>query len=215
MLGLSGSSQTTSNLLRTKQCVLNLPSDDMIDEVNALARTTGCPGLMAATPEDGGLYFKRMNGYSYVSDKFSHARLTPLKSDKVRAARIAECPAQMEAELEGFYEMKKDMNQKDMSGKKRLMALEVKVLRTHVHGDIMMEGYPNRIDPDKWRPMIMSFQELYGLDRKLDDSILAQIPEESYRIMSNPAEVEKITEKQNETEMDTLEKAQEVEVISA
>ena len=41
MLGLENNSQTTINLLRTGQCVLNLPSDDMIRPVNALARTTG------------------------------------------------------------------------------------------------------------------------------------------------------------------------------
>ena len=26
-----------------------------------------------------------------------------------------------------------------------------------------MDGWPNRIDPDKWRPLIMSFQKFYGL----------------------------------------------------
>ena len=41
MLGLENNSQTTINLQRTGQCVLNLPSDDMLGPVNALARTTG------------------------------------------------------------------------------------------------------------------------------------------------------------------------------
>ena len=41
MLGLEHDSQTTINLRRTGQCVLNLPSDDMVGAVNALARTTG------------------------------------------------------------------------------------------------------------------------------------------------------------------------------
>ena len=40
MLGLEANSQTTINLLREKQCVLNMPSDDMIPKVNAMARTT-------------------------------------------------------------------------------------------------------------------------------------------------------------------------------
>ncbi len=35
MLGLGACSQTTVNLLREKECVLNLPSDDMIPQVNA------------------------------------------------------------------------------------------------------------------------------------------------------------------------------------
>jgi hypothetical protein len=41
MLGLGAISQTTINLLRTKQCVLNLASDNMSDAINALALTTG------------------------------------------------------------------------------------------------------------------------------------------------------------------------------
>ena len=34
MLGLSARSKTTQNLIRTGQCVLNLPSDDLAAEVN-------------------------------------------------------------------------------------------------------------------------------------------------------------------------------------
>lgn len=185
MLGLGAISQTTINLLRTKQCVLNLASDSMADAVNALARTTGSAEILTAQPDEGYRYFKRMNGYVYVHDKFGHAKLTPLKSELVRPARIMECPAQMEAELVGVYEMMQD------SDAKGFIALEVKVLRTHVHEDIGMEGWKNRIDPNKWRPMIMSFQELYGLkDGKVEESKLAKIGEEEYRAFSNAADVE-------------------------
>jgi flavin reductase (DIM6/NTAB) family NADH-FMN oxidoreductase RutF len=186
MLGLGGISQTTINLLRTKQCVLNLPSDDMSDAVNALARTTGSKDILTAQPDEGYKYFKRMNGYEYVDDKFGRAGLTPVKSDAVGPARIAECPAQMEAELVGVYEMARDADTKGF------LTLEVKVIRTHVHKDIRMEGWKNRIDPDKWRPMIMSFQELYGLKGKLvGESVLARIGEEEYRGFSNSIDIEK------------------------
>jgi len=187
MLGLGAISQTTINLLRTKQCVLNLASDSMVEAVNALARTTGSEEILSAMPGEGYKYFKKMNGYAYVPDKFGHAKLTPLKSDLIRPARIMECPAQMEAELVGVYEMMPDVDTKGF------IALEVKVLRTHVHEDIRMEGQENRIDPDKWRPMIMSFQELYGLKgKKIDESVLAKIREEEYRGFSNAAEVEAV-----------------------
>ena len=39
----------------------------------------------------------------------------------------------------------------------------------------------NRIDPDRWRPLLMSFQELYGLGGRLRESRLASIPEDLYR----------------------------------
>jgi flavin reductase (DIM6/NTAB) family NADH-FMN oxidoreductase RutF len=183
MLGLGTISQTTINLIRTRQCVLNLPSDSLKDAVNALARTTGAADISSAEPDSGYKYFKRMNGYKYVQDKFGHASLTPQLSDCVRPARIAECPAQMEAELVGVYEMFQDVD------KKGFIALEVKVLRTHVDESIKMAGHKNRIDPDQWHPMIMSFQELYGLNpRKISSSVLAEIQEEEYRGFSNPAE---------------------------
>ena len=45
-----------------------------------------------------------------------------------------------------------------------------------------MDGHPNRIDPDKWRPLIMSFQEFYGLaPGKVHESTLGQIAEVLYR----------------------------------
>ncbi|RWA06167.1 hypothetical protein EKO27_g8930, partial [Xylaria grammica] len=54
-----------------------------------------------------------------------------------------------------------------------------------------MEGYPNRVDPDKWRPLIMSFQQLYGLgDGKVAASALGQIDEEKYRALTKSDVIE-------------------------
>ena len=45
-----------------------------------------------------------------------------------------------------------------------------------------MDGDSNRVDPDKWRPLIMSFQRLYGLaSGQVAHSTLAQVPEKLYR----------------------------------
>jgi flavin reductase (DIM6/NTAB) family NADH-FMN oxidoreductase RutF len=41
VLGLATVSKTTQNLLRTGECVLNLPSDAMAAEGDRIARTTG------------------------------------------------------------------------------------------------------------------------------------------------------------------------------
>jgi flavin reductase (DIM6/NTAB) family NADH-FMN oxidoreductase RutF len=60
------------------------------------------------------------------------------------------------------------------------LALEVTVIRVHADEDILAE--PDRIDPDAWRPLIMSFQQFYGLSpARLQRSTLAQIPEALYR----------------------------------
>jgi hypothetical protein len=52
----------------------------------------------------------------------------------------------------------------------------------HIHPGIMMEGKINRVDPDKWKPLIMSFQRYYSLGDEVHDSTLAKIPEEKYRM---------------------------------
>jgi hypothetical protein len=66
MLGLDGISHTTVDLLRTKQYVLNLASNDMISAVNSLARTTGTADLASAEEDGGHKYFMKMNGYSRI-----------------------------------------------------------------------------------------------------------------------------------------------------
>jgi len=50
----------------------------------------------------------------------------------------------------------------------RTNIIEVRIQRVHVDETIVMEGEPNRIDPDKWRPLIMSFQQFYGLGSKVN-----------------------------------------------
>lgn len=169
MLGLAAASQTTINLLRTKQCVLNLPSSSMGDTINALACVTG-----TETVPPG----KAARGYCHVKDKLALANLTAQPSDLVRAPRVRECPVQMEAVLAESNILMKDVpDRKGMA-----LALEVKILRVYVEEELHLAGYENRIDADKWRPMIMSFQDLYGLAaEKAVESKLAKVPEESYR----------------------------------
>jgi flavin reductase (DIM6/NTAB) family NADH-FMN oxidoreductase RutF len=143
----------------------------MVECVNALARTTGTKDVPAS---------KAQRGYRYEKDKFGIAGLTPVASDLVQPPRIQECPVQMEAEVVDIHKLFKD-GQVELQG--CVMAIEVKILRTHVVDELRLPGYANRIDPDKWKPMIMSFQNLYGLkDGKLAESILAKIDEESYRV---------------------------------
>lgn len=150
MLGLDATSKTTQNLLRTKECVLNLASEDLLPAVNALADTTGSNPVSAS---------KASRNYKFVKDKWTRANLTSEASDFVQPARIAECPVQMECELLEVTNMRPDLP--DRTG--LILAIEVRVLRIHILDELRMEGYANRVDPDKWKPLIMNFQEFYGL----------------------------------------------------
>lgn len=141
----------------------------MAENINALARTTGT----FPVPE-----WKAGSGYRHVKDKWAVAKLTPQESDVVRPQRIRECPVQMEAEIVGTYGLMDDVEEH----RGAMMAIEVKILRVHVEDELRLEGYANRIDPDKWSPAIMCFQELYGMgEKKLVVSELAKIDEERYR----------------------------------
>jgi flavin reductase (DIM6/NTAB) family NADH-FMN oxidoreductase RutF len=162
MLGMGARSKTTQNLLRTRECVLNLPSADMAAAVDRLAMTTGSDPV----PER-----KHERGYRFVPDKFGRAGLSAVPSETVAPPRVGECPVSMEAVVEATHPV----------GDGGVLAFEVRVQRVYVREEIRMAGTSDRIDPDAWRPLIMSFQKLYGLGPQVHQSTLAQIPERWYR----------------------------------
>jgi flavin reductase (DIM6/NTAB) family NADH-FMN oxidoreductase RutF len=169
MLGLAAVSQTPKNMMRTKECVLNLASVDNVEAVNLLARTTGTDPV----PE-----VKVRRGYRYVREKFELAELTPVRSETVSAPRVLQCPVQMEARVEAVHGLADD----DPKQRGQRQVFEVRILRVHVDDSILLKGDSNRVDPDKWRPLIMSFQQFYGLESsQVHDSALAKIPEHVYR----------------------------------
>jgi flavin reductase (DIM6/NTAB) family NADH-FMN oxidoreductase RutF len=139
----------------------------MVGAVNRLARLTGSDPVPP---------HKVAMGYQHQKDKLGAAGLSATPSDLVSAQRIFECPVQLEAVLESTRPFG---NRPDKAC--TAVAFEVRIVRTHIDEGILMEGFENRIDPDKWRPLIMSFCEFYGLDRKVWRSTLAEIPEAAYR----------------------------------
>jgi len=171
VLGLSNSSKTSQNMRSTGECVLNLPSVHEVGAVDRLARLTG----FKVVPD-----FRKTMGYTFEPNKFEVAGLTPQPSQTVKPPRVMECPVQMEAIVSGRHDMMQDEPQ--MAG--ALSAFEVQITRVHLHPDILFEGNPNRVDPDKWQPLIMSFQKFYGITSgQVHESRLAEIPESSYAIL--------------------------------
>lgn len=168
MLGLVVFSKTTQNLLRNGECVLNLPSVNDVAAVNRLALTTGSDPV----PE-----FKASKGYRHEADKFGIAGLTPMAAETVAPPRVWECPVQLEARVAATHRVGED----NPAQRGFILCIETRIQRVHVEESIMMLGEENRIDPDKWRPLIMSFQQFYGLGTQLQDSTLGTIPESAYR----------------------------------
>ena len=168
LLGFGARSKTPANLLRTGECVLNLPSVGQAGAVDRLARTTGSNPVPP---------HKVAMGYRHEPDKLSAAGLTALPSEVVAPPRLAECPVQLEATLAGRHPIAAD----EPSRAGLLVALEVRIQRVHVDESLLMPGREDRVDPERWRPLIMSFQQFFGLGAPVHPSRLAQIPESAYR----------------------------------
>jgi flavin reductase (DIM6/NTAB) family NADH-FMN oxidoreductase RutF len=174
VLGFGARSKTPANILRTGECVLNLPSVDQVGAVDRLARLTGSNPVPP---------HKVAMGYRHEPDKLGAAGLTPMPSDVVAPPRLRECPVQLEATLEDAHPL---LARDEQRGGK-LVALELRIRRVHVEEGLLMDGFENRIDPLKWRPLIMSFCQFFGLgEGTVHGSRLAEIPESMYRVPPPP-----------------------------
>ncbi|MFF5183825.1 flavin reductase family protein [Streptomyces sp. NPDC000345] len=169
MLGLGDSSQTAANLLRERECVLNLPSSAMVDAVDRIALTTG----KATVPRH-----KAAQGYRYEPDKFAAAGLTRQASELVRPPRIAQCPVQLECRLVAAHPFG--------SPTPYATAFQVEVLRTHVEEDLLIPG-THYMDPLGWDPLIMKFCEFFGGGRNVHPSRLAEGWDMPHRLRPAPA----------------------------
>jgi hypothetical protein len=84
---------------------------------------------------------------------------------------------QLEARIEAVHALAAE----DDLLRGKILIFEARILRVHLDSALHLEGDPNRIDPDAWRPLIMSFQKFYGLGDQVRPSTLASIPEAVYR----------------------------------
>jgi len=158
MLGLGSRGKMFENLKREKECVLNLPSVDLVNAVDKLALTPG------KTPVPD---YKAIKNFLYEHYKFRTAGLTPTNSEIVKAPRVLECPIQLEAKVKNIYTF----------GKKEdyLNTIEVEIIRVHVADNLLNKDKRHHIDPDKWKPLIMNFLEFYSLGGQVHPSRLAEV----------------------------------------
>ncbi|MFN7919841.1 MAG: flavin reductase family protein [Bryobacteraceae bacterium] len=157
ILGLGQMGQTSDNLIRTRECVINLPSAEQVTNVDRLAMTTG------KNPVPGR---KLEWGYRYERDKFGVAGLTPVESETVAAPRVLECPVQMEGRVHEYRAFGKNVNAN---------VFEVHIERLHVDESLLTGDGPRpHIDPVRWNPLIMSFCRFFGLSGEVHPSRLAE-----------------------------------------
>ncbi|MCA5894822.1 flavin reductase family protein [Isoptericola sp. NEAU-Y5] len=170
VLGIGARSHTAHNLRRRPELVLNLASPAVVTHVDRLALTTGRSDVSP---------WKARAGYVFTPDKFAAASVTPLESATVRPQRVAECQVHLEAVVRQVRPL--GARPGDDVDAARQLNVEAEVTRVWVDPAIRLAGHRDRIDPDRWRPLVMSFQKFYGLGDQVHPSRLATIDEDHYR----------------------------------
>lgn len=182
MIGLDGTSKSTENLKRNGQCVLNLASGDLANEVNKLALLTGSKEIPI---------HKRLLGYKHSKNKFTDSGFTPQKEGSESINSINECKIQLTAIVNNISEFAKN----DARMAIPAYAIELQITQVNASPEILQNGNKNKIDPNKWNPLIMNFRKLYSLSSELNESRLAIKPEDLYAPWKRKGIVRFITNK--------------------
>lgn len=160
VLGLSGASQGASNLRRAREGVVNAASAAQWSSIEAIARTTGREEVPPG---------KHEMGYRHEPDKFSLGGFTPVRSAAVSAPRIAECPIQFEVRVIAIHAATENAG----VAAPDFMIVEVAVLRTHAHHDIVRSG-TNHVDTSRWQPLLYVFRHYFGTGPRLARNFRAE-----------------------------------------
>ncbi len=147
VLGIGLGGKAIENLERYKECVINLPSPNLWDNVEKISSYTGKKAIPS---------YKQEIGFTYKKDKFESSGLTPLESKTVSPTRIKECPIQIEALVK---------NIRTPEYNPLFAIVETQVL--HFHADDSIIQNENYIDPSKWSPLIYNFRHYFELGKEV------------------------------------------------
>ena len=153
VLGLAETGQTLGNLVRTGQCVINLPDAGQHRAVERLAPLTGRDPV----PDH------KVDKFRYEPAKFAAAGLTEMPAVDVTAPRVAECPVHLEAVLEACYP----------AAEAPFMLVETRILRVHVLRSLVVAG-TDHVDTDRWSPLLYVFRHYFGTGLRLGRNFRAE-----------------------------------------
>lgn len=159
-LGLLQETKTFKNFQRHPDCVVNLPTPELWQQVERLAPLTG----QNPVPD------KKRAQFRFESDKFSASELSAIPSELVSAVRVKECPVQMEARARKIHMLEGDPRLRELGGG---ASIEVEVLRVHVRQDLVVKEH--YIAADKWQPLIYNFRHYFGLGDELGKTFRAEV----------------------------------------
>lgn len=158
LLGLGCDSKTYQNIIENKECVVNLPSADLHENIEKIARLTG----LHPVPDS------KKTQYSYHADKFLAGNFEPMPAESVRPLAIANCPIQLECILQNHHIIEYDIH-----GVPLIASVQIKVINVRVHENLVVSQ--NYIDPSLWSPLIYNFRHYYALGKKMGKNFRAEI----------------------------------------
>lgn len=154
VLGIGLGGKAIENLERHHECVINLPSPALWENVEKIASYSGKKNIPPA---------KKEIGFTYKKEKYESAGLTPIDSKTVLPTRILECPIQIEAVVKNIR----------IPEYNSLFAIvETQVL--HFHADESIIINENHINPAKWSPLIYNFRHYFGLGEEVGKSFRSE-----------------------------------------
>jgi flavin reductase (DIM6/NTAB) family NADH-FMN oxidoreductase RutF len=141
--------KTTRNMIRTGECVLNLPSEKDAVAVGRLA------GLVGADSERGAaLGLER----GYINTEFKSTRFLPAPSEVVSVPRAENCPVQLEGRVTG----RRILNRQGSVWGHHTLTQEVRILRVYLDPSIGLHDALDGNGPNRWRPLMTRLREAYA-----------------------------------------------------
>jgi flavin reductase (DIM6/NTAB) family NADH-FMN oxidoreductase RutF len=147
-LDLPWQSTTANNLMRTGECVINLPGAETIAAIECLAQTVTSIDFNFSQVVVGG--------------RLTPAHMTLVPSEAVSALRALECPMQLEARIEGGI---------DMMARERIVPLDksltfaLNVLRVHLDPSVVLSD----VHPNMWTPLMTCLRDAHRTSPALTD----------------------------------------------
>jgi flavin reductase (DIM6/NTAB) family NADH-FMN oxidoreductase RutF len=145
-VNLPRQSTTANNLMRTGECVINLPGPEAVAAIERLAQT------VASINKN----FDRTFSRAAACGRLTPAHMTLVPSEAISALRALECPMQLEARYE------RGMNKKAHECTVPLdksLTFELNVLRVHVDPSVVLGD----VHPNMWTPLMTCLREAYRI----------------------------------------------------
>jgi flavin reductase (DIM6/NTAB) family NADH-FMN oxidoreductase RutF len=157
VMGWESTAHTLANLERERECVINLPDESLVEQVETLAPLTGNNPPPA----------HKADKFRYEPHKFDAAGLTEQAGETVKPPRIEECPLQLEAKVTAIH------TPAARPDGAHFRIVEAHVERVHAHPEIV-KADTNHIDPSRWRPLLYVFRHYFSTGAELAHSFRAE-----------------------------------------